>query len=99
MGEGGFHVTLPCNASMYIYPDNRISNYKTRLARSMNLKRPWEVGLIEFYHPVTWYTFNDEDAAFIINMVPSILGYDENHPKEVEGVIIYIKEKKSSKDI
>ncbi len=57
----------------------------------MNLKGPWEVGLISFYYPITWYTFNDEDVAFIINTAPSILGYDEKHPKVVEGVIIYIK--------
>ncbi len=50
---------LPCNVSMNIYPDNHISNYKTRLARSMNLKGLWEVGLIELYYPITWYTFND----------------------------------------
>ncbi len=59
----------------------------------MNLKGPWEVGLIEFYYPITWYTFTVEDAAFIINTALSILGYDEKHPKEDEGVIIYIKEK------
>ncbi len=55
----------------------------------MNLKGIWEVGLIKLYYPVICYTFNDEDAAFIINITPSILGYDEKHPKEVEGVIIY----------
>ncbi len=93
MGEGGFYITLPCNASMNIYPDNRISNYKTRLARSMNLKGPWEVGLIKLYYPITWYTFDEEDTAFIINTAPNMLGYDEKHHKEVEGVIIYSKEK------
>ncbi len=51
------------------------------------------VGLIEFYFPITWYTFSDEDATFIINTAPSILGYNEKYPKEDEGVIIYIKEK------
>lgn len=94
MGEGGFYITLPCNASTDVYPDNRISNYKTRLARNMNLKGQWEVGLIEFYYPISWYTFNEEDAAFIINADPDILGYDENHYEEDRDVIIYIKEKK-----
>ncbi len=93
MGEGGFYVTLPCNALMNIYPDNHISNYKTRLARCMNLKGQWEVGLFKFYYPISWYTFNEEDAAFIINTAPNILGYDEKHYEEGEGVIIYIKEK------
>ncbi len=84
---------------MNIYPGNRISNYKTRLARSMNLKGLWEVGLIKFDYPITWYTFNEEDAAFIINTSPSMLGYDEKHHNEVEGLITYIKEKKYSNHI
>ncbi len=95
MGEGGFYVTLPCQALMKIYPDNRISNYTTSLARSMNLKGAWEVGLTKLYYLITWYTFNEEDAASIINTAPSMQGYDEKHHKEVEGVIIYIKEKNS----
>ncbi len=70
---------------MDVYPDNRISNYKTRLARSINLKGQWEVGLIELYYPISWFTFNAEDAAFVINTTPSILGYDEKHHEEVEG--------------
>lgn len=79
MAGGGFYVTLPCNASMDVYPDNSISNYKIRLARNMNLKCQWEVGLIELYYPISWYTFNEEDAAFIINTAPNILGYDHLH--------------------
>ncbi len=93
MSEDGFYVTLPCNASMDVYPDNRISNYKTRLAKSMNLKGQWEVGLIEIYYPNSWFTFNAEDAAFVINTNPTILGYDEKQHEESEGVIMYIKEK------
>ncbi len=93
MSEDGFYVTLPCNASMDVYPDNRISNYKTRLAKSMNLKGQWEVGLIEIYYPNSWFTFNAEDAAFVINTNPTILGYDEKQHEESEGLIMYIKEK------
>ncbi len=92
MSEDGFYVTLPCNASMDVYPDNRISNYKTRLAKSMNLKGRWEVGLIEIYYPNSWFTFNAEDAAFVINTNPTILGLMRN-TEESEGVIMYIKEK------
>jgi len=66
MAEEGFYVTLPCNASMNIYPDNKISNYRTRLARSINLKGLWEVALVEFEYPLTWYTFNEDDSVFII---------------------------------
>lgn len=37
------------------------------LARTINLNGKWEVGLVEFEHPLSWYTFNEEDAAFTIN--------------------------------
>jgi hypothetical protein len=46
MAEGGFYVTLPCNTSLSVYPDNKISNYRTRLATPINIKGEWEVGLV-----------------------------------------------------
>lgn len=67
MAEGGFYVTLPCNASSSVYPGNQISNFTTLLARAINLKGEWEVGLIEFDYPVSWYTFNEEDATFTLD--------------------------------
>lgn len=45
-------MTLPCNASMEIYPDNRIGNYTTSLAREVILDGEWEVGLAECVLPV-----------------------------------------------
>ncbi len=41
----------------------------------------------------SWFTFNAEDAAFVINTNPTILGFDEKQHEESEGVIMYIKEK------
>lgn len=68
MDDHGFYVTLPCNASLSIYPENRISSYTTRLAKSLNLKREWQVGLAEIEYPRTWYTFNDDDGHFELNV-------------------------------
>lgn len=62
MDEAGFYVTLPCNASLSLYPENRISNYRTRLARLINLKGKWEVGLAEIEYPRSWYTITEDDA-------------------------------------
>lgn len=67
MGDSGFCITLPCNASMSVYPDNQISNYRTKLAKPIDLKGDWEVGLVEFQYPRTWKTFDDADATFIVN--------------------------------
>ncbi len=70
MEDHGFYVTLPCNASSSVYPENRISSYTTRLAKAINLKGQWEVGLAEIEYPRSWYNFNDEDGHFILHTAP-----------------------------
>ncbi len=70
MEDHGFYVTLPCNASSLVYPENRISSYTTRLAKAINLKGQWEVGLAEIEYPRSWYNFNDEDGHFILHTAP-----------------------------
>ena len=66
MDDGGFYVTLPCNASQSVYSDNEISKYRTNLARALLMKGQWEVGLCEFQYPRTWETFSHEDARIIL---------------------------------
>lgn len=66
MGDGGFYVTLPCNASLDVYTNNTISNYRTMLGNPINLRGKWEVGIVEIEYPRTWYTFSTEDAFFDI---------------------------------
>ena len=59
--EGGeFYLTLPSNASQDVYSGNTISNYRTKLAKPIILKEPYEVGLVELQYPRTWYTFTDK---------------------------------------
>lgn len=70
MDDDGFYVTLPCNASLSVYPDNRISSYRTKLATPIDLKGRWTVGLCEIEYPRSWYNFNREDGAFLLNMYP-----------------------------
>src|SRR4029434_2887440 len=66
MDDGGFYVTLPCNSSQSVYSDNKISSYRTKLARPLLLRGNWEVGLCEIQYPRTWETFTDEYATFIL---------------------------------
>lgn len=87
MAEGGFYVTLPCNASLATFPGNKISNYTTSLARTMNLKGEWEVGLIEFEYPTSWYTFNEEDAIFILD---NGIKHITDHPAAGKEIEIFI---------
>jgi hypothetical protein len=84
MSELGFYVTLPCNASTSIYPENCISNYRTRLARSIILKGLWEVALVEFEYPLTWYAFNEDDAFFVI-VCDQCLLQDNHELPDVRG--------------
>lgn len=94
MSEAGFYVTLPCNASLYVYPDNTISSYRTMLSRTLNLKGEWEVGLIEFVYPISWYTFPEEDAAYIVtdgrNRLEDFEEQGHGHHAVGEGIKISI---------
>src|SRR4029434_2786862 len=66
MDDGGFYVTLPFNSSQSVYSDNKISSYRTKLARPLLLRGNWEVGLCEIQYPRTWETFTDEYATIIL---------------------------------
>lgn len=90
MEEEGFYITLPCNASRVVYPENSISNYRTRLSRTINLKGLWEVALVQFDYPSSWYAFYQEDAAFIINCDQSLLKSEEEHYNAKEDINIHI---------
>lgn len=53
-----FYVTLPSDSSMKFFPNNKTSSYITRLPAPIELKGEWEVGLVEFTYPHTWYNVN-----------------------------------------
>jgi len=82
MDDNGFYVTLPCNASLSVYPENRISSYKTRLASPINLKGKWEVALVEIEYPRSWYSFSDNDGLFILHTAPTPSQAHANKPGE-----------------
>ena len=67
MEKRGFYVTLPSNASLQIYPYNKIWCFRTKLAKPINLNKSCEVGLIELQYLRVWNTFSAADADVIIN--------------------------------
>lgn len=67
MSEKGFFVTLPSNASAKVYPQNKIWNYRTKLASPILLTEAYEVGLVEIQYPQNWYSFPESDATISIN--------------------------------
>jgi len=46
---------LPSNSSMDLYPDNKVSQWKTKLSEFVELEDKWEVGLLEVSFPGTVY--------------------------------------------
>ena len=60
---GGFYVTLASNASAGVYPQNKIWNFRTKLAKAIHTTQPYEVGLIEAQYPCRWLSFPWEDAV------------------------------------
>ena len=57
--ESEFCVTLPSNSSMQYFPDNKTSNFVTKLSRTPQLDGEWEVGLAEIVYPHTWYNIRE----------------------------------------
>jgi len=62
--ESQFHMTLPSNSSMKIFPDNTLSNFKVKLPEAINLSGKWEVGLSSITFPHTWYSITDVNRTF-----------------------------------
>ena len=52
--ESEFYVTLSSYSSMQYFPDNKTSNFVTKLSRTLQLDGEWEVGLAEIVYPHTW---------------------------------------------
>jgi len=60
-----FYMTLPCDASRQIYPENRAGKYTTVLAREIVLDGEYEVGLSECVIPVPKSSLNFKQQMII----------------------------------
>ena len=61
--ESEFYVTLPSNSSMQYFPDNKTSNFVTKLSKTLQLDGEWEVGLAEidynYLYNYNWYNIRE----------------------------------------
>ena len=76
-----FFIVLPSNASMNLYPDNKISKFKVNLPNTLNLDtKKWEVGLSEIQFQHSWYNVRDGKNVIFkeLKNVP--------HEKETVGI-------------
>lgn len=65
--NAGFYVSLFSNASAHVYPGNKISNFRTKLAKPIVLDQPYEVGVIEIQYPRIWMSFPQSDSQVEIH--------------------------------
>lgn len=81
-----FYATLPSNACMDFYPENKQSSFKIELPQTLYLTENYEVALVEMQYPVTWKTFGYEGSYTIKVMNRA----DSNHPASTSFQQIYI---------
>ncbi|MDG2555500.1 hypothetical protein P7M41_26250, partial [Vibrio parahaemolyticus] len=60
------YVTLPSNASLHVYLNNKMWRYRTKLAKPIVVSEPYEVGVIELQYPRVWSTFPASDVDVLI---------------------------------
>jgi hypothetical protein len=53
MSETHFYLTLPSNASLDVFPDNKTGSYRVKLPHPIDLNGNWEVGLYSISYPNT----------------------------------------------
>lgn len=61
--EHQFQVTLPSNASLKTFPENKPHNYTTLLASPIDLDGTWEVALVDIQYPNNWNNFRDRTVV------------------------------------
>ena len=49
-----FYLTLPSNASMDVFPDNKVGSYYIKFPQTIDLNGDWEVGLYSISYSNTW---------------------------------------------
>jgi hypothetical protein len=59
-----FYVLLPSNVKSF--PQNTITNFRTRLASRLLLTDDWEVGLVEISYTLSWYNIPKEEEFSLI---------------------------------
>ncbi|KAI8488092.1 hypothetical protein Bbelb_342100 [Branchiostoma belcheri] len=64
-----FYVTLPSDGSMDIFPENTVTNYRTKLAHPIELSGEWEVGLVEIQYPHSWRNVREGENTLLSYVV------------------------------
>ena len=58
-------MTLPSDASLGIFPDNKLCIYRVKLPHLIDLNGQWEVGMCSISYAYTLYVVQQKDSAFL----------------------------------
>jgi len=61
----GFHIVLSSEHCKDIYPDNKMSNFKVRLPKKLNLDYNWRVALTEIKYTNALFTFEGTEHIIV----------------------------------
>lgn len=59
-----FYVTLISDSSLSYFPNNKVSQFTTQLPNAINLNGEWEMALVDFIYPHTWYNVRSDNNLF-----------------------------------
>lgn len=82
----GFYITLPSNTKGKISnSENTLSSYTTYLAKPLNLRNDWEIGLVEVIYPLSFYNVRNATDCGIdfVEVKPGKLYSFENSHKTI----------------
>jgi hypothetical protein len=80
-----FYLTLPSNSSFDYFPDNTLTHYMTKLPETISLDGEWEVGLVEFQYPHTWYNLREGDGWIVVAKRGEDGHVSDHHKMEVSA--------------
>lgn len=81
MNKESFYLTLLSNSSMEYFPDNKTTNFSTKLPKVIKLEGEWLVGVVEFQYPCTMFTVQDHEN--VIYITKSMIMPSEDKPSTV----------------
>lgn len=79
-----FYLTLPSNSSMHVFPDNKISHFKTQLPKRISLQGEWELGLTEIHYPFDFVTIPSSQFWVGLEYNEALLTTESEESKNTE---------------
>ena len=79
-----FYVTCPSNSSLDLYPGNRVSTFKMRLNKPIEMIGNYEVGMAQIQYPMSWNNVRESNNGFSIRYQRKPLTVDDDVGKSVK---------------